>query len=86
MDNNYRFQSVLFKKSKFTKDQCREWLLKHRFRDKGVDENQKNYYRYRQYNPHYLKTKGFKQVSTIDWSRQNIDTKGDVYVIVFSKN
>ena len=62
MDNSYKIQSVLIRNLIPLKDAI-EWLDKNGFKHSKVDET-KDYYRFRQINPMYLKNQGFTKVRT----------------------
>jgi hypothetical protein len=77
---NYRVQSVLFDKTKNTLKYAYEFLDRNGLKNKGVDEKEETY-RFRQYNPSYLKKLGFTEYRTIP-----IDVKrGIQYVIVYKQ-
>ena len=59
----YKVQSVLFRKKLFSLHLSKEWLKKHHYKDKGVDEKP-NFYRFRQYDPETLKKQGYNKFIT----------------------
>ena len=61
--SDYKIQSVIFSKSKFTQNQAESWLKQNKYKNKGVDEKESTY-RYRQLEPSYLKSKGFTNIIT----------------------
>jgi len=61
--NNYKLQSILFPKNKFTYEQATQFLSNHKFKNKGVDEKE-NFYRFRQLSTDYLKRLGYTNYKT----------------------
>jgi hypothetical protein len=59
----YKVQSVIFDKKKFSLHLSKEWLKKHGYKDKGVDDKD-NFYRFRQFNPASLKKQGYVEFRT----------------------
>lgn len=59
-----RVQSILFDKTKSTLRSARAFLKRNEFKDKGVDEKEETY-RFRQYNPTYLRRLGFTEYRTL---------------------
>jgi hypothetical protein len=77
---NYKVQSVIFDKSKNSLQTAYDFIEKHDFKNKGVDEKEDTY-RFRQYNPSYLKKLGFTEYRTI-----TIDKKNNIQLIIAYKN
>lgn len=63
--SNYKIQSVIFNKKMFDKNNSIEWLKKHNYKFNKIDET-KNYLRFRQINPSYIKKIGYNKYETID--------------------
>ena len=59
----YYVQSVLFKKPEYSKNKAEDWLHKNKFINNGVD-NKKNFLRYRQIDPEYLRINGYTRIVT----------------------
>lgn len=59
----YIIQTVLFDKSQWTNSKAVKWLKKHGYNGFDVDEKEDTL-RYRQYDPEYIKTLGFKKYRT----------------------
>lgn len=60
----YKVQSVLFNRNKWDDpNKASKWLKSHSYKDVGVDIKEDTY-RFRQLNPSYVKSKGFKQFVT----------------------
>jgi hypothetical protein len=57
-NKNYVLQSILFNKKYYNIDESINFLIENKFKYNNVDED-KNYYRFRQYNPYYIKNKGY---------------------------
>jgi len=64
-------QSVLFKSSVYTLNDCLEWLKSHNYNHNKVDIA-KNFYRWRQVPPITLKRKGYLNYRTISLNNGNI--------------
>jgi hypothetical protein len=62
-EKNYVVQSIIFDKSKWNTTTANEWLKKYKYKNKGVDETDKQL-RYRQINPDYIERKGFDKFIT----------------------
>ena len=62
-NKNYVVQTILFKKSMWNDREAVKWLKKHNYRGVEVDEKE-NTLRYRQYEPEYVKSLGFKKYKT----------------------
>lgn len=77
--NEYLVQSVIFKKSKFSLEDARNWLLENKYKDKGVDEK-KDFWRFRQLNPLTVKRKGFGHYIT-----KPLNTSGVELIIVYKE-
>lgn len=67
-----KLQSIIFKKSIYTEDKARKWLVKHKYKSKKVDITE-NYYRFRQRIPkktdkYYTKkiTKGISIIFSVN--------------------
>ncbi len=58
-------QSILFDKEKFTIEEAREWLKKHKYKDNGYDETDK-YYRFRQRDPEDFIKDSFRTIQISD--------------------
>ena len=59
--SEYKIQSVLFNKNKYTPEQAEIWLKDHKFKLKKIDKTE-NYLRFRQYSPAYLKKLGYTEI------------------------
>lgn len=62
---DYKVQSVIFNKNKYNINDCKLWLKEKNLLVKKIDETEK-YYRFRQYNPNYLKKLGYNDFQTIE--------------------
>jgi hypothetical protein len=60
---DYYVQSIVFDKSKFNKKSASEWIKKHNYENKGVDEKEDTL-RFRQVDPDYIEEKGFNRFRT----------------------
>lgn len=60
---NYRVQSILFRRDKWTPSKASKWLEKHNYSNKGVDEKE-GHLRFRQLNPDYIRKQGYKRFIT----------------------
>ena len=58
MNNNYTIQSVLFKKDKYSFNDCIRWLKLHKYKTYKCDIT-KSLYRWRQVEPIQLKNKKY---------------------------
>ena len=76
---NYKVQSVLFDKSKNTLEEAYDFLQRHELKNKGVDEKEETY-RFRQYNPAYIKKLGYTEYRTIP-----IDIKKGIQFVIAYK-
>jgi hypothetical protein len=60
---DYYVQSIVFDKSKFNKKSASDWIKKHNYENKGVDEKEDTL-RFRQVDPDYIEEKGFNRFRT----------------------
>jgi hypothetical protein len=60
---NYRVQSVIFRRDKWTPAKASKWLQKHNYANKGIDEKDEHL-RFRQLNPDYIRKQGYKRFIT----------------------
>jgi hypothetical protein len=74
----YKVQSILFNKDKNTLEEAVSFLKKHNYKNKGYDEKEDTY-RFRQYNPSYLKRLDFTEYRTITIDKK----KGIKFIIVY---
>ena len=80
--NNYKIQSVLFNKERYTPEQAEMWLIEHDFKVKKIDITE-HYLRFRQYNPNYLKRLGY----TVTRNHKIGSMKGtQIYLVLCYKN
>jgi hypothetical protein len=56
-------QSIIFNKKKYNIDDCKKWILDNNYKIKKIDETKK-FYRFRQFNPYYLKKLGYNNYQT----------------------
>jgi hypothetical protein len=56
-------QSVILKKSHFTREQAKKWVHKHGFKPSSPDVTP-HYYRFRQHDPHRLEAMGYHARNT----------------------
>lgn len=54
----YKVQSIIFDKKKFSLHLSKEWLKKHGYKNKGLDDTE-NFFHFRQFNPTSLKKQGY---------------------------
>lgn len=54
----YKVQSIIFDKQKFSLHLSKEWLKKHGYKNKGLDDSG-DFFRFRQFNPTSLKKQGY---------------------------
>jgi hypothetical protein len=74
----YKIQSILFYKKKYSLLDAIDFLMRHNYKIKKLDET-KNYYRFRQYDPNYLKKRGYSRVIS-----KKIG-KGILFIIYYTK-
>ena len=60
MSKSYKVQSVLFSRDHFTKNQAIKWLEENGYQNKKIDIS-KNYMRFRQVDPDYMRRLGFTE-------------------------
>ena len=60
---NYRVQSVIFRRDKWTPAKASKWLQKYKYANKGIDEKDEHL-RFRQLNPDYIRKQGYKRFIT----------------------
>ena len=60
---NYKVQSVIFRRDKWTPAKASKWLQKHNYANKGIDEKDEHL-RFRQLNPDYIRKQGYKRFIT----------------------
>lgn len=70
-------QAVLFKKEDWNLQRSMTWLENHHFKPKKVDITN-NWYRYRLYEPLYLKNKGYT-----NYANKTIEDRGIILVIAY---
>lgn len=76
----YKVQSILFNKNKNSLEDAVTFINKHNLKNKGYDEKEDTW-RFRQYNPAYLKRLGFTEYRTI-----LVDRKKDVkFILVYKR-
>ena len=68
----YKVQSVIFDKKKFSLHLSKEWLKKHGYKDKGVDDTDK-FYRFRQFTPTSLKKQGYIEFKTKKLGKSGVE-------------
>ena len=78
-ENSY-VQSVVFDKSMFDKKSASEWLKKHNYVNKGVDDKE-NTLRFRQVNPSYIKKMGFT-----NFKNKKIGKKSGIMLVLAYKS
>lgn len=61
--SNYYVQTIIFDKSKFDKKSASDWIKKHEYENKGIDEKEDTLH-FRQVNPDYIKKKNFNKFRT----------------------
>jgi len=59
----YKLQSILFPKKIYNFSKAINFLIKYNYNPKKFHETE-NYYRFRFYNPSYLKSKGYNRIRT----------------------
>ena len=80
--SDYKVQSVLFNKDKYTPAEAIVWLKDHKFKVKKIDITD-NYLRFRQYTPQYLKKLGY----TVTRNHKIGTSKGtQIYLVLCYKN
>jgi hypothetical protein len=60
---NYKVQSVIFRRDKWTPAKASKWLQKNQYANKGIDEKDEHL-RFRQLNPDYIRKQGYKRFIT----------------------